>query len=507
MNKIVLYSPRPWSASRPSLGAPLALLAISSLLEKEGYNITVVSDKLYENPIKKALDNCRNAICLGITAMTGYQITGGLELAKLVRQQYPRLPIVWGGRHPTIEPEGTIRSSYVDILVRGQGERTFTELVHALKDNKPLDNIAGLSYKVNNKVVHNVERPLEDLNNFPPMPYFLIDTKKTLYSKALHGILSSSHVLNYVSSTGCAFRCGFCSEQTMCKRKWLGLEGKRVANEVESLVKTYGVDVIDFRDPNLFVDTERIKVICKELIKKNLRINWTGGCIRIPTLLKLEEETWDLMKESGCIDLFVGAESGYQPSLDFMQKDLKVEETIAVARRYQHEPVKICWSMLCGLPWKPDYKETKRLTNIELEHTLTLAEKLIGLNNHNSIVFRLFTPYPGCPLYTKSLDIGLLPPNKLEDWSNWILDCQTTPWVSPKQAEKVRMLNHIFSILDPDFYNWISSLIRNKPLKLLFRIVYGLYKPIVRFRLRHRFFTLFIGYQVYTLIRKKQTFT
>ena len=179
---VALYFPRPYSAHRPVQGAPLPLLAISSLLDKEGYGIKVVSNNLHERPLEKVLEHCQGAVCLGISSMTGYQIVDALQVAKTVKGKYPELPVIWGGRHPTLEPEGTINSPYVDVVVSGQGERTFTELVHALTDGKPLDNIAGISYKLDGEIFHNPERPPEDINNFPAMPYHLIDVKKILES-------------------------------------------------------------------------------------------------------------------------------------------------------------------------------------------------------------------------------------------------------------------------------------------------------------------------------------
>jgi len=266
--RTVLYSPRPWGPHRPAQGAPLPLLAISSLLEQVEHDSIIVSSNLFEKPDEKVLESCDNATCLGITAMTGYQITDGLKIAGLVKEKYPDLPVVWGGRHPTLESDGTIKSLYVDILVRGQGERTFAELVGALAGKKSLADIEGISYKSNGEILHNPDRPLEDVNNFPRMPYDLIDVEKTLYSNAY-----SSRVLNYVSSYGCPFRCGFCSEQTVWKRQWLAVGAERLADEIERLVKDYGVDTIAFSDSEFFIDKERVRLFCQEIIRRKLNIN------------------------------------------------------------------------------------------------------------------------------------------------------------------------------------------------------------------------------------------
>ncbi|NQT05149.1 MAG: hypothetical protein HQ577_03975, partial [Dehalococcoidia bacterium] len=66
--RIVLFEPVYWGAHRKVQRAPLGLLAISSLLDKEGYSISIVSQTLYDDPDKKVLEGCKNAICFGITA-------------------------------------------------------------------------------------------------------------------------------------------------------------------------------------------------------------------------------------------------------------------------------------------------------------------------------------------------------------------------------------------------------------------------------------------------------
>ena len=115
--------------------APLALLSIASLIEKE-YDIRIFHSYDQADYLE-ALEQIDKAVCVGITALTGYQITDGLKLAKLVKEKNSKIPVVWGGIHATIEPRQTAENPYVDIVVKGQGEETFAELVRAL-DQKNL---------------------------------------------------------------------------------------------------------------------------------------------------------------------------------------------------------------------------------------------------------------------------------------------------------------------------------------------------------------------------------
>ena len=70
-NKIVLFQPNPFSATRPYSNAPLALLGISKLLAKENYLIRIITPVTHKNFLKTLIEESKNSICLGITAMTG----------------------------------------------------------------------------------------------------------------------------------------------------------------------------------------------------------------------------------------------------------------------------------------------------------------------------------------------------------------------------------------------------------------------------------------------------
>lgn len=496
--KIILYHPRSFPVRRPYLRAPLPLIAISSFLANESFDILIVSDSLYDKPVKKVLEEAATALCLGITAMTGYQIIDGLKMAKLVREAHPHLPIVWGGWHPTLDPEGTIRSPYVDVVVRGQGERTFTELIHTLVERRDLNNILGISYKKDGEIFHNLDRPLEDVNNFPSYPYRLIEVERVL-SKNEYG----NRILNYVSSFGCPWDCTFCAEMKVHKRHWLALNPDRVVEEIEKLIRDYKIDAISFDDSEFFISKDRVKIFCEEILRRGLSIKWANTNGRIPQLLRWEEDMWELIVRSGCVGILVGAESGYQPSLDFMNKHMLVEETLAFAEKAKKYDIKVVYSMLCGLPWDADYKKTQALTDVEIGHTLDLADKLIKINPRNKIMFFLYTPYPGNKLFQRSLEIGLKVPKDLAGWSNWTLTFKTTPWINQWQKRIIDMsTNHIFHFLDADSWGRVSARFRNPVAHFLYKKVFKLFELIAKLRWRHRYFAFPLDFWLYHLCGK-----
>src|SRR5574341_1508192 len=163
---VVLFNPMPvkhpvaipnkktTSLQVPLVNVPLSLLALARMagsgFEVKIFNAVVDCD--YKKHISAA---CEDALCLAVSSMTCYQIRDGINVCAAVKERYPDLPVIWGGYHPSTEPVQTLRSPYIDIVIRGQGELTFMEVMEHLRDNKSLDGVTGVSYKRGGKIVNN----------------------------------------------------------------------------------------------------------------------------------------------------------------------------------------------------------------------------------------------------------------------------------------------------------------------------------------------------------------
>src|SRR3989338_1574621 len=112
---IILFNPLS-SRSKGHKGAPLSLLAVAAPLQEE-FNIKIIDEHVDENHIEKLLNHLKDALCVGITCMTGPQIKSALEVARTVKKKNSALPIIFGGWHATILPEETLKNELVDIVV------------------------------------------------------------------------------------------------------------------------------------------------------------------------------------------------------------------------------------------------------------------------------------------------------------------------------------------------------------------------------------------------------
>ena len=167
MSEIILIYPRLTRENDPSaLLMPLSLIYVAQPLRRNGYSVTIIDQRVapdWPNKLRQELSK-GETICVGISAMTGLQIEGGIAAGKITRQYGGDVPIVWGGVHASLLPEQTVEDEHVDIVVIGEGERTFLELVKKLEAGESLSTINGLCLKQDGKIVHTSPQPYMDLH-------------------------------------------------------------------------------------------------------------------------------------------------------------------------------------------------------------------------------------------------------------------------------------------------------------------------------------------------------
>src|SRR6202041_2070911 len=202
---ILFYNPK---ATRPrNRRFPLSILAIGAVVEgKEEY--AIVDGNLDPHPTESlvAIIKERPVELLAVTVMPGPQTVGAVASCREIRSRFPNLPIVWGGYFASNYTAAALNADYVDYAVRGQGEKTFLELLEAIRGLRDFKNVNGLSYKDTDGISrHNPERPMRCPDNFPWYPYHRIPAEKYLLPTFL-GRRTAVHQ----ASIGCPFRCNFC---------------------------------------------------------------------------------------------------------------------------------------------------------------------------------------------------------------------------------------------------------------------------------------------------------
>lgn len=406
--KVVLYNPRAVYYTMP-----LALLSVGSALDPLKYEVIIIDARTEKDPENALLKACENAICLGITVLTGAPILDAISQSRLVKEKYPGIHICWGGWHPSLFPEQVLESPWVDSVIVGQGEQSFRELIDVLSD------------KVENrksKVEKTVFRPImNDINELPPVNYGLIDIPA--YYK-----LSGRKQLDYISSQGCRFRCTFCADPEVYKRGWYGISPERIANELAQIRKKHPFEHVHFQDETFFTSSKRIAAIAEEFIKRNLGISWFGT-MRADQGARMEEDLFRLCKRSGVERVMVGVESGDQEMLNWMKKDIKIGQVFLTAEKCLRHNIAINFSMIVGFPDE---------SSSSVKESLRVARELRKMHPEFRVSIFHFKPYPGNPIAEYLLKNGYEFPKNLEDWAQFdYVAPKRSAWLEQKMFKEV----------------------------------------------------------------------
>ncbi len=429
--RIFLYSPpaafhpRDWVQPMP-----LNLLSVCSLIDEKDFDISVVQ-AFPEQALEEFHKYQNDIMCVGISTMTGRQITNGLAFGKRVRD-LTGIPLVWGGYHPTALPEQTLQSPFVDMVIRGYGEIAFLELTKRLAHNQDFSDIPNLSFKRSGQIIHNPEGPSPNVNDLPPLPYHLFDVEQFFQD-------TGERSLHYISSRGCPHQCGFCADVVIYKRRWNALSAERVVGDLERLKRVYNYDTVRFYDSNLFVNEERTRKICEGVVAKRLRFQWVKCNGDAFVLSRYSNETLRLMSRAGVSNILLGVESGYPPALKCIGKAANVDQNMQVVKRLHEHNISIGFSLMFGFPYD---LSREGLDNEHKRELVATMKAIVDFSEHyvegDYYLLFILTPYPGVRLFERYRALGYRPAESFEDWGPVNLDTAECVWVSPSLLELYR---------------------------------------------------------------------
>lgn len=418
--KVLLYNPRGESHI-----LPLALIHVGSMLPE--FDVRIIDGRIELTPESTLAELSDDALCVGVTVLTGKPILDALRASRAVKRRNPKVPIIWGGWHPSLLPEQCLASAGVDVCVSGQGEETFREIALRLQAGESLDPVAGIAFKRDGVVVKNPPRPFQNVNAFPRADFGLVNMEKYF---AFRG----ARRLDYCSSQGCPFECSFCADPMVYKQRWSGLSAERVVSEIAELKARYRLDQVFFNDDNFFTDLKRAEGIATGLIEKNVRIQWFGTG-RADLLRRLTKEQFALMRNSGCYKVNVGAESGSPEVLQSIKKGTLVAEVLETAEKLDQAGIGARFSFIAGFPNEPP---------ASLADTYRTVKALRRINGAFETPIYFYAPYPGTELSERMPALGFEAPRRLEDWEHVDLDHSIGPWISEPVRKFVPRYNFYF---------------------------------------------------------------
>ncbi len=456
--KVVLFHPR---VTDPALHRlPWPILQLAGNLPTDRYEVALVDGGKEPDPIRALVDAAHGAAVVGISCFTGNQTINALAGARALRRAYPMLPLVWGGAHPSMHREQTLRDANVDVVVQGQGEASFVAVCDALVAGEAPANIPGVSYKAaRGEPVYGTKDKMTDQNKFGRPPFDLIDP-----SKYLVHILVGSRALTYHSSTGCPFACQFCTVNVEFEYGWTGYSAERSVDEMSYLLKKAPTaDAIEFADSNLIVHKKRTIELCEGMLQAGIAKPWIAFG-RPDQLSKMPREVWKLMADSGCKRFFVGIESGDPDVLKKVKKEHSREQVMLMAERMAEFGIVPDLSFTLGYPEDPGR---------DIRMSLDLCRDLKKIVPAAVFVLNTYTPYESTPLFEDAVNHGLVPTDSLadweqEEWRNFGFRKNITPWMTENLDRLVRdfeTLSGSAFFLEEDLYRYKNVQMNARPLK------------------------------------------
>jgi radical SAM superfamily enzyme YgiQ (UPF0313 family) len=424
-NKVVLFYP-PY-AGQP-LGPPLSLLSLASPLLQQGFQVSIVDGSIDPDFKRTVAQEIQDALCFGISLLTGQVIRPAIEVARLVRRLRPELPIIFGGWHPSLLPAQTLDEDFVDVVVRTQGERTLVELACLLSEGKTVDTASGISHKWDGGIHHNPERPVANVNDLPTPAFNLGEFDA--YER-----ITGVRKLPYASSVGCPYACNYCTDQVFYKRRFNAYTVDRVVTEVTELVGRYRISEVAFLDSNFPVNVKRAVEIARGFLESNVRFGWTFQA-STDLLCRMSDDDVRLLGESGVTHMGFGTESASQAVLALMnKKHQQIDEMYETARKSELAGIRVTFNLIMGYPGE---------TEVDRLDTFRIMSDIARKHSNVSFSPNIFTPYPGIPIWPELRVRGVQEPQSLEEWANVDLGSNHLPWLQGEELRRLKRMLEYF---------------------------------------------------------------
>lgn len=423
--KVVLFYP-PYQGD--PLGAPLCLLSLAAPLLAEEFEVCIIDAAIIPDWETRILREVRDALCLGVSVLTGPMIRGAIRIAKSVKAANPSLPVIFGGWHPSLVPGQTLNERYVDAVVRGQGDLTLLEIVQRLAAGKPYNDVAGVSTKPFGLTQHSPERRTALLDDLPTPAFHLTDFDA--YERA-----SGVRKLAYATSVGCPYACNYCTDMVFYKRKFNALTSARVVSEVTGLVDRYRIDEVAMLDSNLPVDWRRAVAIAQGFLDSGLHFDWTFQA-STDFLCRMSDDDVRMLGASGVTHMGFGTESTSADVLKLMNKRHQhLNEMYDTARKAALGGIHVTFNLIFGYPGETEANRVETLATMS-----DIAREFWNVSFSPNI----FTPYPGIPIWPQLKELGLREPETLSEWIELPLGKKPLPWLQGAELARLRKMLEFF---------------------------------------------------------------
>jgi radical SAM superfamily enzyme YgiQ (UPF0313 family) len=415
-----------------------ALYTLAAVVERAGFPCTIVDPVEYWRSCRnlsafQALVSKHRVVCISANSITWFT---ALPLIQHIAQAVPRPIIVAGGLHPTYCDENVLETSEVDVVVRGEGEVVIRELLRAIASGSPLDDIHGLAFKRDGRIIRTPDRhplsaeeisetPLPYWDRLPPLTYSFIPIEM---------------------SRGCKFGCTFCG--IYHRRLWRTASDSCIRRRIEDAARHLPwvrQRAFMFTDDCFTGSIDKLRVV-ESALRDFAPDVGIGIEARAPDVLNTE--TLSVLKNLNIEFIQIGVECGYDEGLRKIKKGITIEQVIASTHAMHSIGLddRVKYSFIVGFPWEtPD--DVMRTINFALG---------LGSRYRNKIQINWLLITPGSEIFEQ------FQREKLVSYDDYNTIPPNVPGLfmrsHPSIAEADAMMIHDYAIFVQQSFPWVGAL-------------------------------------------------
>jgi len=298
-SRVMLINPaRHFIANKDGVGylTPLGLVLFGGPLIDAGFEVKLIDHDMYGWSMKQLLKGIEGFqpkyILLGHSGSTAAHNVA-VETAKAIRVTFPKIRIIYGGVYPSYAYQSILQENpEIDVIVRGEGERTTLDLISSWENTCNLQEVAGIVWRMDGETVVNRPRPaLQNLDEYRP-GWELLDWKH-------YQMFDFNRTAGMQFSRGCPLTCTYCGQWLFWK-KWRHRSPQNIVDNMKLLKEKYGVKLIWFADENFAADRELTRQLLEMIVEADLNLS-----------LNINMTAADVVRDADLIPLYKAAGIDY----------------------------------------------------------------------------------------------------------------------------------------------------------------------------------------------------
>ncbi len=378
---------------------PLGLINLATMLKDSPHAVRIfdfplairrktleMGESIYRECARQILSFEPGAVGFSVQCTT---LPPSLRIAEELKKLSPRTKVIFGGHNVAFTDEPILsRFPFVDLIVRGEAELTFPELVEALEIGDKLNEIEGITFRSGDRILRTPDRKLiENLDVLPVSDYSFVAPLQEY--RDLCGIRRSIAILEV--GRGCPHHCIYCSQSILWRRHARTFSIERLISEMKNLADNFGAQCFLLAYDQFTARRDFAQAFCNAVIEAGLnRLPWY--CIsRLDTV---DAPLLKLMRQAGCETMCYGIDSGSEKTLAFIRKNIDRNILFERVRETTDQGILPTLSFVIGFP-----EETAE----DLDQTLKLA-LMSAITGNANILVQMATILPGTDLYKRYSD-------------------------------------------------------------------------------------------------------